>query len=268
MIKERVGIIGCGNMGEAIISRLSHIVPKGSLIIADADALRSQTLRDKYKVKTADSNNSLVAYSDIVILAVKPKDFEEVLNSVKKAFSEKKLLMSIAAGITTKYIERVIGKKIPVIRVMPNMPALIGEAVSSVSAGRFAKKEDLKTAEEIFSSIGYVVEVKEEMVDAVTALSGSGPAYFFYLVESLLAAAQELGVDEGVAKTIVFKTAFGSSKLLDTLNETPERLRARVTSKGGTTEAALRIFESRNFKGIVKEAVKEAYVRSKELSRR
>jgi len=199
---------------------------------------------------------------------VKPKDFDKVLkDEICCSVSKDKLLISIAAGITTKYIESVVGKDIHVIRVMPNMAALVGEAISSISAGSSVSGEDMKLAKDIFSTIGDVVEVDENLVDSVTAISGSGPAYFFYLIEALIEASKELGLDEEIAKSLVLKTAIGTSKLLEVLKEEPSRLRAKVTSKGGTTEAALKVFETKNFKDIVRDAVKQAYKRSKELSR-
>ncbi len=267
MLRRKIGIIGCGNMGEALVRGLSHIVPRGFLAINDIDKARRDKARSKYKVRRAEDNGSLVESSDIIILAVKPKDVDDVLKNIRKFLSSDKVLISIAAGITTGYIGRLIGKKLPVIRAMPNMPAAIGEAISSISAGRFAKRNDVKIARDIFASVGDVVEVDEDLVDAVTAVSGSGPAYFFYLIESLLEAALELGLDEKTANSLILKTALGSAKMSDLLKEAASDLRTKVTSKGGTTEAAFKVFESKNFKEIIKEAVKAACKRSKELSK-
>lgn len=267
MLRKKIGIIGCGNMGEALVKGLCRIAPKGFLAINDIDKTRRDSILSRYKVRAAKDNNSLVESSEVVILAVKPKDVEKVLTGVRAVLSSDKVLISIAAGVTTEYIGRLIGKGLPVIRVMPNMPAAIGEAISSISAGRFAKRNDMKAARDIFASVGDVVEVKEGLVDAVTAISGSGPAYFFYLIESLLEAALGLGLDEKTAESLIIKTALGSAKILDVLKEAASDLRARVTSKGGTTEAAFKVLESKNFKAIVKEAVKAACKRSEELSK-
>ncbi len=267
-LDKKIGVIGCGSMGTALIGRLAHIMHKGSLIITDLDKTKRERVRDKCKVRATDDNATLIALSDIIILAIKPKDYEALLSEIRDLISEKKLVISIAAGTTTAYIERLIRKRVPVIRVMPNMPAIVGEAISTISAGSFAKPQDMKMAREIFSSIGEVVEVGEEMVDAVTAVSGSGPAYFFYLVECMIEAARDVGLNEEAAVRLVLKTALGSAKLLNELKETPADLRAKVTSKGGTTEAAFEIFGSRHFKEMVKEAVAAACKRSKELSKR
>lgn len=269
MIHRKIGIIGCGNMGEALIRGLAPILRKTRepLIASDVTRARRDLISKRYKILITDDNKRLVEYSDIIILAVKPKDIDGVLRDIGELLSKRKLLISIAAGITTKYIEGLVGKDIPVIRVMPNMAAVVGESVSSVTGGTFATRMHIKTAKDIFSSFGDIVEIKEDLVDAITAVSGSGPAYFFYLVEALIEATKDLGLSGETAKSIVLKTLMGSGKLLEVLKEEPSALRARITSKGGTTEAALRVFESKNFKGIVKEAVRRAWDRSRELSK-
>jgi len=269
MINKKIGIIGCGNMGEAIFSRLAQVMDKSTaLMVSEMDAARRDAILAKYKIIVEIDNNYVVKYSDVIILAVKPKDLESVLTQeICCGVSPNKLLISIAAGITTKHIENTVGKDIPVIRVMPNMPAIIGEAISSISAGTSANREHMETAREIFSMIGDVVEVDEKMVDAVTAISGSGPAYFFYFIEMLIDAAKKLKLDPKTAEMLAVKTAIGSAKLLDALKEEPESLRRRVTSKGGTTEAALKVFNKKKLKEIVRAATAEACKRSKELSK-
>jgi len=269
MINKKIGIIGCGNMGEAIFRGLSQVMEKSTdLMVSEMDAARRETIAAKHRIIVEIDNNYVVKYCDIIILAVKPKDIETVLTQeVCCGMSPDKLLISIAAGITTKHIEKVLGKDVPVIRVMPNMPAIIGEAVSSISAGTSATIEHMDAAREIFSMMGEVVEIDEKMVDAVTAISGSGPAYFFYFIETLIDAARKLKLDRKTAEMLVLKTALGSVKLLDALKEEPAGLRRKVTSKGGTTEAALKVFNKRKFKEIVQAAAAEACKRSKELSK-
>ena len=269
IIDKKVGIIGCGNMGEALFSGLSKVMEKSvSIMVSELDAARRSAIQDKHKIIVEIDNNYLVKYSDVIILAVKPQDLENVLRQeVCCGVSEKKLLISIAAGVTTKYIESVVGASVPVIRAMPNMPAVIGEAVTAISAGSRAAKKDMDLAREIFSTIGDVVEVDEKLMDAVTAISGSGPAYFFYLIEALAGAAVKLGLDEKTAEELAIKTAIGSSELLDKLNEHPGLLRKKVTSKGGTTEAALKVFDDKGLKKIIEDAAEAACKRSKELSK-
>jgi len=269
MIDKKIGIIGCGNMGEALLRRLIEVVEKStSIMVCEFDAARRDYLQGRYRMIIETDNNKVVKFSDVIVIAVKPKDFEGLLkNEICCGVSGNKLVISIAAGITTKYIESILGKGIPVIRAMPNMGALIGHAVSSLSAGSSVKKSDMDLAKEIFSLIGDVVEVDEKLVDAVTAVSGSGPAYFFYFIESLYEVAGELGLPSDVAKKLVLKTALGSVKLLYDLKEEPAALRKKVTSKGGTTEAAFRVLDNKKVKNTIKSAVKEAFKHSKKLSK-
>ena len=256
-------------MGEALLSGLSKVLEKStSIMVSEFDAKRRDYIQSKYKIIVEVDNNEVVKFADVIVLAVKPKDFEELLKAeVCCGVSKNKMLISIAAGITTKYIESVVGKDMPVIRAMPNMCAAIGESISSISAGSSVGLEEMELAKEIFSTIGEIVEVDENLLDAVTALSGSGPAYFFYLMEALTEAGQAIGLTEDIARKLVSKTALGSAKLIEALKEDPAALRARVASKGGTTEEALKVFESKRFKNIVKEAVRAAQRRSKELSK-
>jgi len=267
---KKIGIIGCGNMGEALLSRLSEGIEKStSIMVSEFDARRRDYVQSKYKIIVEIDNNEVVKFADVIILAVKPKDFEKLIrNEVSIGASKDKLLISIAAGITTKYIESIVGKDVPVIRAMPNMAAIIGESISSISSGSSVTSDDMKLAKEIFMTIGDVVEVDEKFVDSVTAISGSGPAYFFYMIEALIDAGSAAGLERDVAKRLVLKTALGSAKLLEILKEDPSAMRARVTSKGGTTQAAMEVFEDRKFKDIIKDAVKAALARSKELSKR
>ena len=270
MINKKIGIIGCGNMGEALLSRLADVVEKSTkLMVSEMDTARRDYIQTKYKIIVEIDNNEVVKFSDVIILAVKPKDFENVLRQeLCCGLSEKKLFISIAAGITTQHIEKAVGKNIPVVRAMPNMGALVGEAMTALSRGSSAGDQDIDTAKEIFSLIGDVVEVDETLLDAVTAVSGSGPAYFLYMIEALVSSAEAAGLDRKTASRLVLKTALGSAKLLEASKDDPSVLIKKVASKGGTTEAALNIFEKKKFKNIINDAVKAAYKRSKELSKK
>ena len=269
MITKKIGIIGCGNMGAALLERLSKGPHKASsLSVSDSDAGRRELIQKKYNIIPQANNSAVVKDSDVIILAVKPKDFKDVLSEACSGLSKDKVIISVAAGITTEFIEGMAGKGIPVIRAMPNMAAVIGESMTAVSAGRSAGPGDMKLAKEIFSAIGDVVEIEEGLMAAVTAIAGSGPAYFFYIIEALTGAAEELGLDEETARRLVLKTALGSARLLEALKEEPACLRKRVTSKGGTTEAAIEIFEKKRLKSIIRDAARAACKRSKELSGR
>lgn len=270
MINKKIGIIGCGNMGEALLSRLVKAVRKSAdLMVTELEPVRRETIQGRYKIIVGIDNNYLVKYCDVIVIAVKPKDFDILLSrQICRGVSDKKLVISLAAGVTTGHIESLIGGGVPVVRAMPNMAAVVGEAITSISAGSAAKAAHMKLAREILEKMGEVVEVDEKLADAVTAVSGSGPAYFFYLMEAMMEAAEGLGIDKRSAERLVYKTALGSAKLVHELKIHPGILRGRVTSKGGTTEAAFKVFKARKFKMIVKEAMRRACGHSKKMARR
>ncbi len=260
---KKLGIIGGGNMGEAIISSCQkHFLVK----VSEKDKSRSRYLEKTYRIKSEDIKN-LVKFSDVIILAVKPQDFDELLNELRLHVDEDRLVISIAAGITTGFIERRLKAKARVIRTMPNMPALIGQGMTAIAKGRYAKKSDINLACQIFNCLGHTVIVNEKLIDSVTAVSGSGPAYVFFFLECIIAAAQSLGLNEKLAQALIQKTFSGSINLLDEKNISPALLRAKVTSKGGTTAAALDVFAKNNFQQIIKDALKAAQKRAQQLSK-
>ncbi|MDY0131907.1 MAG: pyrroline-5-carboxylate reductase [Desulforegulaceae bacterium] len=274
----KTGFIGTGNMAEAIISSMieKQIAAKDFLFANDLSSKRKEYMKNKYGLSLCSSNHEVIEKSDIIILAVKPQVLDEVLKeSFKKTnFTQKKLIISIAAGIKTKTIESIIysftneknEKNFPVIRVMPNTPCLSGMGMSGICKGKNPDEKDLKTAKKIMDSMGKSIVVEENLMDSVTAVSGSGPAYFFYFIETLVNAGKKLGLTKDQAFELVFQTAKGSISLMEQTGEDPEVLRQKVTSKGGTTEAALNKFVSENMEKIVEKAVKAAHDKSIELS--
>ena len=267
-MKETIAFIGAGNMAEALIRGLlaaKTATPK-QIIAADVRAERLVGLQKEFFVRTELDNAEAVQEADIVVLSVKPQKISAALKDLKPEVSNSKLLISIAAGITTARIEQELGGKPRVVRTMPNTPALVGAGAAALCPGRYATEKDLAMAERILGAAGITVRVEEEDLDAVTALSGSGPAYVFYLAEAMIAAGQELGLSEEVARRLAVQTIFGAGKLLEESSELPEELRRKVTSPGGTTEAALRVKMERGFAKIVAEAMRAAARRSRELS--
>ncbi|MDD4879206.1 MAG: pyrroline-5-carboxylate reductase [Candidatus Omnitrophica bacterium] len=266
---KKIGVIGLGNMGGAIINGLisSGAVKRAGIIGFDDDTAKRVVAVKKYGILATRSMLETVAHSDIVIFAVKPQNIGEVLREVS-FYGKGRLYISIAAGINTRRIEDALARirRPRVIRVMPNTPALIGEGISAICKGRYAAARDMKAADEIFSSVGETVNLNERYFDLVTAVSGSGPAYFFYLKEALIETAVSLGMDRATAKKLVSKTALGAAQLLIETGHEPGILRQRVTSKGGTTEQAIKVFDRAGVKKIVKKAVTAAVRRSKELS--
>lgn len=264
---KTIGIIGCGNMGEAIIYNIKKKLKGYRVIGSDTDNSRRSRIQNKYKIRMLGDNKKLASASDIIIVAVKPQDAKRVLSEISEAVSGSKLLISIMAGITRRFIRQRIESKAPVIRVMPNMPALIGEGISAISAEGAASNHK-NAARRIFSCIGEVVEVREKDFDTVTAVSGSGPAYFFYLVEVLIKSAISLGLKKDIAEKLAVKTAQGSTKLLKELKVNPLLLRKKVTSKGGTTEAAFALFERMGLEKILEKGIKRAKEKAARLGSR
>lgn len=261
---KTIGIIGGGNMGEALIKGL-HSSRK--LWVAEASLDRARFLKKKYKLSIADIDRT-VKESDVLIFAVKPQDMSGVLDQVKASTVRGKLLISIAAGLTTKFFENFFdGRKVAVVRCMPNIPALIAEGITAICAGRYASASDVKTAQHILNTVGQTVIIKELMMDALTAVSGSGPAYVFLFVEQWIGAAKKLGFKEAQAKQLVYRTLLGSAHLLEKSESDPATLRAKVTSKGGTTAAALDVFARGKFDQMMKEVLSAARNRAKQLAK-
>ena len=261
--KTTIAIIGGGNMGEALIKGLhqSH-----KLIVAEANLSRATYLKKKYRLTIADSAHAAAA-ARIIVFAVKPQDMLSAITSVKAHNSKSpQLFISIAAGLTTRFFEKHLNTRARVIRTMPNMPALIGEGITAIAAGKYATTADLKTAQQILKTIGQTVIVKESMIDAVTAVSGSGPAYVFLFVEQWMAAAKKLGFNDKEAKELVYQTLLGSAHLLSQSTFDAATLRAKVTSKGGTTQAAMDVFTHKKFNIIMKDALQAAKTRAKQLA--
>jgi len=265
---KTIVFIGAGNMGEALIRGLlaGRTVVPSQIIAADVRAERRDFLLKTLGVRAIDDNLSAVKVADIVVLAVKPQQVGEVLAGLKSAMSKEKLVISIAAGVTTARIERELGAGTRVMRVMPNTPALVGAGAAGVAKGAHATDDDLVTAESILGSVGICVRVEERFIDAVTALSGSGPAYVFCVIEAMINAGVAVGLDEALAKKLAIQTVYGAAKLLVESGEEPGALRRRVTSPGGTTEAALKVMTQRKLAEIFAEAMRAAEKRSRELS--
>lgn len=262
----KIGVIGAGNMGQALVRGLvERSVYPQNISVYDVERKKLDAVRKDSAVKIAKSNRHCVSLSDVVILAVKPQILKEVAAEIATALGQETLVISIAAGVPLSRLEAYFKRTVPLIRVMPNMPALVGSGMSAFSLGRHATQKHRRVAEAVLSAFGDIVQVPEKMLDLVTAVSGSGPAYFFLLAEKLIEAAYELGMKADTAKKLVYQTAFGSGQVLLKSGEDPDELVARVASKGGTTEAALKIFQKKGFGKIVQDAVKAAYKRSKEL---
>lgn len=264
----KIGIVGAGNMGQALVRGLveKSVYPQ-NISVFDVDAKKMNALKKEAHIRAAKSNRHCVSLSDVVILAVKPQGIQQVIEEISSSLDSNCLVISIAAGVPISKIEQHFKKPVSVIRAMPNMPALVSAGMSAFSLGKHASQKHKKIAEAILSAFGEIEQVPERMLDLVTAVSGSGPAYFFLLAEKLIEAAYESGMKVDAAKKLVYQTAFGSGKVMLEGREDPEVLIERVASKGGTTEAALKVFQKQGFGKVVHDAVKAAFKRSREISR-
>jgi pyrroline-5-carboxylate reductase len=267
---QSIGFVGSGNMAEALIRGIlaADIYEPSRVFISDVRQERLEELGRVYGVTASPSNADLILQADIVVLSVKPQVMPEALESLGRAASAEKLFISIAAGVPVAKLAAGLGD-VPIVRVMPNTPALIGEGAAALFANELAEPH-LDTALAIFSAVGRAVVVTDErLIDAVTAVSGSGPAYFFLLMEAMVGTAVSLGLSQEVAESLVLQTARGAGILAADAaqrGESPAALRRKVTSPGGTTEAALEVLATNGFQNLVDRALTAARDRSRELS--
>ena len=271
-LRGKLGFIGGGRMGEALIQGIlrTEVIAAADILVTDPVSSRREYLAVTYGVNSFDSGEDDHVWSgcSTVILAVKPQIMEEVLKDARDRINDSHLLISIAAGIKTSLIDaNLTGCNCRIIRVMPNTPAFVLEAASALCHGPRATREDMETALAIFNSIGRAIILDEEYFDAVTGLSGSGPAYVFTFIEALIDAGLKVGLNRSDAELLVMQTVLGSVKLAMASNEHPAQLRAMVTSPGGTTIAGLHELEAAGFSGIIMDAVEAATERSKELGK-
>jgi pyrroline-5-carboxylate reductase len=261
-----IAVIGAGKMGEALISGLLKAGTKpDELLITERYAERAKELVDRYGVRAVD-NAEAAKLADTLVLAVKPQDMDELLVEMSSLLRPDRLVVTIAAGIPTSAIERRLVDGVPVVRVMPNTPALVGEAMSVIAGGAYAEPHHLAQAEAIFRPVGHVVRLPESQFDAVTALSGSGPAYVFYLVEAMTDAGILLGLPRAIAHDLIVQTVYGSAVMLRESGEHPVTLREAVTSPAGTTIAAIRELENHRVRAALLSALEAARDRSRELA--
>jgi len=263
-----LGFIGAGNMATALIKGLieSGLCDRTRLMAADTSPEALRRVSEGFGIKT-ESSLSVAAGCPVLVLAVKPQQIREALGEMKEAITDRHLMISIAAGISLRTIQEVIGKPIPLIRVMPNTPALVQRGISALAPGILATEEHLRIARTIFGAVGETVEVTEAQMDAVTALSGSGPGYVFRIMECMVAAGAGIGLAEETARRLVLQTFLGSAHLAQASDEPLTELRRKVTSPGGTTAAGLAVLEARGLEDMIIAAVKSACARSQELGR-
>ena len=268
LVNAKITCIGAGNMAEALIKGfIGNVCVSDCITVTDIQHERLEYFQAEYRVAISENNGASVRNADVVILAVKPQHLSEVLEAIRDDVNKvKTLFVSIAAGVTTLRIEELLGGDVRVVRVMPNTPALIGAGAAAVCGGKWTTEEDVETATTMLEAVGVVVRVQEADMDAVTAVSGSGPAYVFFVIEAMQKAAVQMNLDAEVARKLILATLSGATRLCEETGEDAGLLRERVTSKGGTTAAALNVLTEKKVSDAWVEALLAAQSRSIELS--
>ena len=267
-VTYELAILGAGNMAEAIARGLIRggVFTPQQMIAADVSAERHKLFSNKLHIEATDSPAKAAALAPVILLSVKPQNMKDLLASLAPVIADDALIISIAAGISSKFIEEgVAPKPVRVVRTMPNTPMLAGEGMAAIAPGSRATQRDLDEARRLFSPAASVIDVTEDKLDAVTALSGSGPAYFFFLVEHMIRAGIEMGLTPAEAHTLATRTAAGAAKMLVDSTDSPQELRRKVTSPKGTTHAAITHMESSKMDQTIVDALKAAHRRSREL---
>ncbi len=266
---KKLGFIGGGNMGTALIKGVlkAGLLEPSNILVSDISEERLEFLAGEYGVQTFNSNKDVVDNSDVIILAVKPQVMSAVLEGIKGEVGDAHLLISIMAGVKLATISSVLGKEVPMIRVMPNTPALVLEGASAIACGSKATEEHRDLALSIFSAVGEVVEVEEKLIDAVTGLSGSGPAYILLVIEALTDGGVMAGLPRPVASKLAVQTTLGAAKLMAETGLHSASLKDQITSPGGTTIYGLEVLESGGVRGLLIQAVQTAARRSAELGK-
>ena len=262
---QRIAIVGGGRIGEAL---LSGLLSSGwsDIVVTNRSEARATELHERYGVEATTSNADAIAGAAVVVIAVKPQDIDALLTDIGASLAREQTVLSVAAAIPTAYIEARIADGVPVVRAMPNAPSMVHEGMAGIAAGAHAGDEHLALAEEVLTHLGRVVRVPEDAMDAVTALSGSGPAYFALLAEAMIEAGILLGVSREISTTLVVQTMLGTAKQLRDEKMHPVELRESVTSPGGTTIAAIRELEQAGVRAAFLNAIQAAMTRARELA--
>ncbi|HEU5469807.1 MAG TPA: pyrroline-5-carboxylate reductase [Actinophytocola sp.] len=265
--RPTIAVLGAGKIGEALLSGLLGGGRRvDELMFTERHAERAKELTRRYGIRAVDIAVA-AAEADVLVVAVKPQDIEPLLDELAPLISPPTLVVSLCAGLPTALYERRLPAGVPVVRVMPNTPAVVGQAMSAISPGGHAGPEHLDVVEQMLAAVGKVVRVPESQQDAVTALSGSGPAYFFYLVEAMIDAGILLGLPRNVSEKLIIQSAVGAAKMLAETGEHPVTLREAVTSPAGTTIMAIRELEKHGVRAALLAAIEAARDRSEELGR-
>jgi pyrroline-5-carboxylate reductase len=262
-----IGCVGAGNMGSAIMSGLAGTIRPDRIICMDLDAAKADGLKSRHGIRTVQTIKELAEISDVIIIAVKPDVVFTVIEEMRDHIKDG-IIVSIAAGISISAIEDILKSPRPVVRVMPNTPSLVGEGMSVLSPNKHVDDKSLGIINEIFSLLGKVLVMKEKMMDAVTAISGCGPAYAFTLIHAMVEGGVKIGIPRDRAILLAAQTVYGAAKMVIEGKEEPMVLRGRVASPGGSTIEAIHVLEREGFTGIVMDAVEAAALKTRKMGER
>lgn len=261
---KTIGFIGAGKMATAIIKGLlkSGLFDKNHIIASEPNKDYAHKTEKELGIKMVHNNREAAAEADIILLAVKPFVVKEVLTEIEDRIDNSKVIITIAAGISSSRVEEILEKEARVIKVMPNTPALLGEGMSAVCKGEHATEEDFETVIKIFESVGKVIKAKEEDIDAITGVSGSGPAFYYYIIDAIAKAGEKLGLDYKTALMLSAQTALGSAKMILESGVEPQQLITNVTTPGGTTAEGNKVLNESNISDILFETVEKTAKKS------
>lgn len=265
---NKLAFIGAGNMSEALISRIveNKLMKENQIWVTNrSNKEKLKNIQDQYGVNISYDQKEILDRANIVILAMKPKDAAQAIEQIKPYLTNQMLIVSLLAGVSIQSIEMLAGKPVPIVRSMPNTSAAIGQSATAVAVNEKVSKEQMEQVKTMFDTVGMTVFVKEEQLDAVTGLSGSGPAYFYYLIEAMEKSAMELGLEKELAEALILQTIMGAAGMVSKSTKSPEQLRKEVTSPGGTTEAGLKVLANYHVQEAFTECMKEAAEKSKQL---
>jgi pyrroline-5-carboxylate reductase len=268
LVEKRLFFLGAGSISEAMLKGIlaAGVLSAQQITISNyKNSERLSQLGTLYGVETSQQKSRDIAAADIIILAMKPFDLRQALQEVRTAITPQQLIISVVAGASTEAIEAQLPDRVPVVRTMPNTSCFVQESATAISRGKHATEEQIEQVRQIFAAIGTVTIVDEHLLDAVTGLSGSGPAYIYYVIESLMQAGQQAGLSKEVCRDLLIQTLYGSASMLKVTGKAPQELRRQVTSPNGTTMAGLAVLEQGELPGLFQKAVEQATKRATEM---
>ncbi len=268
MNQKELGIIGVGKIGSTLLNRLilTNTITKSKICIYDTDSFKLSTISNKYGVESAKNNTELIKTSKYILIAVIPQVIDIVLKEIGNFVNEGQTIISIAAGVSIDHIQKYLNEKVAIVRVMTNIPALVGAAATGLSFNKYLKSEDLEYVKKIFEAVGIVVELEEKHLDAVTGLSGSGPAYIFIIIEALADGGVKMGLPRDISQRMAAQTVLGAAKLILETSKHPGELKDMVSTPGGTTITAIHEIESAKLRATLIRAVEAATLKSRSLN--